>query len=93
MANHNAFEAHVTGLVQGVGYRYFAKSRARELGLTGWVRNLPQGGVELTAKGTPEALERFMHYLQTGPQGSRVEEVKIHRFHEPREFEGFEIRG
>ncbi len=90
---NNAITGHVRGKVQGVGYRYFTKSKAHELGLTGWVRNLGDGSVEFLAKGRKETLEQFMHYLEAGPLGSRVEGLDHQWFQEPREFEGFEIRG
>jgi acylphosphatase len=63
----------VRGRVQGVGFRNFARQAARELGLTGWVRNRADGGVEAQAAGSPEALAAFAAVLRQGPRHSRVE--------------------
>lgn len=69
----------VDGLVQGVGYRYFAYRAARELALTGWVRNLRDGGVEAEAQGLTQDVESFVVRLHVGPRYSRVESVKTSR--------------
>jgi acylphosphatase len=93
MVQYHAITGSVWGRVQGVGYRYYAKSRAQELGLVGWVRNLPDGRVEFMVQGTPELLERFMHYLRLGPTGSQVDGAAFQGCAESQEIEGFEIRG
>ena len=89
----HAFRAIVRGRVQGVGFRYFTKSQADSLNLKGWVRNLPDGTVELEAQGPPEALERFMHLVEAGPTGSRVQNVDFQWLQEAQELKTFEIRG
>ena len=89
----NAFIATVQGRVQGVGFRYFVKGKADELHLTGWVRNKPDGTVELLAKGDRSDLEQFMQCLIAGPIGSRVEKVEPQWVEDFEEFKGFEIRG
>jgi acylphosphatase len=65
----------VQGRVQGVGFRWFVRERARALGLAGWVRNLPSGSVELVAAGEMEALQRLDAALRAGPPGARVDDV------------------
>jgi acylphosphatase len=70
-----ARRAFVTGRVQGVGYRFFAERAARELGVCGWVRNLPDGRVEAVVEGDDAAIARFLERLRQGPRGSRVEAV------------------
>lgn len=65
----------VSGRVQGVGFRYFVQSTAGRLGLSGWVRNLPDGSVEGVAAGDPETLQRFAQALRKGPAMSRVDSV------------------
>ncbi len=65
----------VTGQVQGVGFRWFVRQRARALDLAGWVRNLPSGDVELVAAGSAAALDTLEAALRTGPPGARVEGV------------------
>lgn len=52
------------GRVQGVGFRYYSVHRAQQLGLTGWVRNLYDGSVEMEVQGEPEHLEELIQYLQ-----------------------------
>ena len=61
--------------MQGVGYRFFADEAARVEGLSGWVRNLPDGRVETLVEGDLEAVERFARQLARGPRGARVERV------------------
>ena len=66
----------VSGRVQGVGYRAAARTRARELGLDGWVRNLPDGRVEACAAGAPAALDQFAAWLAQGPTLAEVSAVE-----------------
>jgi acylphosphatase len=66
----------VHGRVQGVGFRWFAARRARELGLAGFVRNLENGTVEVYAEGDERALESFARSLARGPGGARVSHVE-----------------
>ena len=63
----------VTGVVQGVGFRWFVRERARRLGLAGWVRNLPDGSVEVAAAGEAGQLDLLRGELMKGPSGARVE--------------------
>ena len=67
----------LSGRVQGVGFRYFALRSAQRLNLHGWVRNLPDGSVEIEAEGTREALERFAEEMQRGPTAARVDDCRI----------------
>lgn len=66
----------VRGRVQGVGFRFFVLRAARAAGLAGWVRNLPDGSVELLATGEDDALTRLREALQQGPPAARVETVE-----------------
>lgn len=65
----------VFGRVQGVGFRWWTQSRARELGLAGSVRNLEDGSVEVIATGTSGDLDSLQRALQRGPPSARVERV------------------
>ena len=65
----------VRGRVQGVGFRWFVDYEARQLGLAGWVRNQPDGTVEVLAMGTEEQLAVLQQKLQKGPRAARVDEV------------------
>jgi acylphosphatase len=67
--------ARISGRVQGVGFRWFVREEARRLGLAGWVKNLPNGDLELVAEGPPEALDAFAKTIAKGPPGARVELV------------------
>jgi acylphosphatase len=66
---------YVSGIVQGVGYRYFARGVARKLGVVGYVRNLNDGRVEVYAIGAPEALNALRDELHRGPHSSKVSSV------------------
>ena len=67
--------ATVRGRVQGVGFRMFVLDAARRLGLTGYVRNLPDRSVHVSAHGSREALERLLGLLYRGPAGAKVTAV------------------
>jgi acylphosphatase len=62
-------QAHIfiSGSVQGVGYRYFVRSNAKKLGLTGWVRNTEDGGVEAVLQGKQEVIEKMIALCKEGP--------------------------
>jgi acylphosphatase len=67
----------VSGLVQGIGFRWFVARHARALGLGGYARNLPDGRVEVVARGgSAEALARLEELLRTGPAHARVERLE-----------------
>lgn len=81
----------VSGIVQIVMYRSFARGRAHGLGLVGTVRNLPDGTVEVVAQGSKEKLEKFIEYLHQGSIFSRVDNVEV-SWREPTEkFSEFQI--
>jgi len=67
----------ISGRVQGVGFRFFVESAAVRDGIHGWVRNLPDGRVEVAAEGEAEAIERFERSVRQGPRGARVDEVEV----------------
>ena len=73
----------VRGRVQGVGFRWFTQRIGVRLGVAGHVRNLPDGGVEVHVRGSPEALQAFEAALRQGPPSSRVEAV-VHIPADPR---------
>jgi len=65
----------VRGQVQGVGYRLSCCRRAQELGLGGWVRNRPDGSVEVEAEGPPQQLAELLLWCERGPAGAQVTSV------------------
>ena len=69
----------VTGIVQGVGYRAWAQRTAKELSLTGWVRNLLDGRVELAVEGEKKKLDDFIHRAKKGPPTARVDNLQVRR--------------
>ena len=75
MADLASIQATVYGRVQGVFFRAFVFEKAIELGLTGYVRNLPWGGVEVNAEGERKRLEKLIERLNIGPPVAKVEEV------------------
>ena len=85
-------EAAVSGSVQGVGFRYFASDAARKLGLTGWVRNLPDGSVQVVAEGPHEKVEMLVEELRHGPKAGRVDRVHSSWQTYRGEFDRFEVK-
>lgn len=75
MSDEVRLQAIVHGRVQGVNFRYYTQLRARELGVTGYVRNKWDGTVEVVAEGEQEAVEKLLEFIQVGPRGARVQRV------------------
>ncbi len=67
----------VKGLVQGVSFRYFTRESALKVGVSGWVRNLSNGDVEIEAQGTEDKIEIFLEDVRRGPQFSYVESTTV----------------
>jgi acylphosphatase len=67
----------VSGRVQGVGFRWYARERAEQLGVAGWVRNLPDGRVELLLEGREGAVEAMLVWLERGPPAAHVRNVEV----------------
>jgi acylphosphatase len=80
----------IKGKVQGVFYRATAKDVADLLGIKGWVRNLPDNNVEITATATEETLQKFINWCKQGPSKARVDEVVIEEL-ELQEFNNFKV--
>ncbi len=72
MAGKAAVKVSVSGLVQGVGFRYWTEHKARSLDLTGYVSNMPDGSVEALFEGDRENLNQMLEYLHQGPPAARV---------------------
>jgi acylphosphatase len=87
-----AVRAIVLGRVQGVGFRFFVRDEAQRLGLSGWVRNLPDDrSVELVAEGDRASVEELLKAAGRGPSGAHVERVE-HTWIEPQWIDQFTIR-
>lgn len=83
----------VTGRVQGVGFRYFTVRCANDLGLCGWVRNLPDGSVETAIQGPDEKIEEMAGLLKQGPGAANVSGLEIEEIESgSEELSGFTMR-
>ena len=86
------FRYCVRGRVQGVGFRWFVMGVAQHLGLQGYVRNLPDGTVEVVARGTPEAVVELERALARGPATARIDGVeKLEVTHEIKLSKSFDV--
>jgi len=93
MPDLTSLSATVHGLVQGVNFRYFVLRHARELGLTGYARNLPTGtSVEVRAEGERGTLEQLIRHLKVGPHAAMVEKVEVSWSEYKAAFSRFEVR-
>ena len=83
----------VTGRVQGVGFRYFTVRCANDLGISGWVRNLPDGSVETAIQGRGENIEEMIKRLRQGPGAANVSSLEIEEIESgSEELSGFAMR-
>jgi acylphosphatase len=82
----------VRGVVQGVGFRMYTELEANRLGLRGYVRNLPDGAVEIVAEGPADAIERLIAWAKHGPPAASVEDVNVEYAEPNGEFVEFGIR-
>lgn len=79
-----------SGLVQGVFFRDACRRTAIEYGVSGWVRNLPDGDVEMVFEGADDAIERMVTWAHAGPPGADVRDVDV-REEEPEGLRGFDV--
>ena len=82
----------VTGLVQGVNFRYHTQEAALRLGVAGWVQNLPDGSVEGCFEGEEADVNALIDWCRTGPDWARVDHVAVKKEEFLGEFDGFQIR-
>ena len=82
----------VRGVVQGVYFRDFTRSHATAAGLTGWVRNVPDGRVEAVVEGERDRIDHLIDRLRTGPPASRVDDVQVSWEEHAGEFSDFQVR-
>ncbi len=82
----------ISGIVQGVGFRYYTKRVADSYGLSGWVRNLTDGRVEVLVEGDEELLCHFVKDLWRGPTASRVDKLEIIKEEADGPLHGFDIK-
>jgi len=92
MSNSKVVHCIVSGLVQGVFYRASTKDMADSLNLTGWVRNIPDGKVELQAFGNPDNIQKLVDWLWKGPSAAKVSNVEVNYIDIQEEFRDFSIK-
>jgi acylphosphatase len=83
---------HISGRVQGVFFRYETQALAEEVGVWGWVRNSPDGGVEAVFEGEKEKVEQMLDFCRRGPPGAKVTGIDVKWEPYRGEFSGFNIR-
>ncbi|MCG0276008.1 MAG: acylphosphatase [Thermosediminibacteraceae bacterium] len=83
--------ALIYGLVQGVGLRYSVYRKASQLGISGFVKNLPDGSVELVAEGEEDLINELLEYIKTGIRWARVEKIDVEWSEWEGKYRGFEI--
>ena len=83
----------VRGRVQGVGFRWFAEREAHILQIAGWVRNNPDGSVEVLAMGTREQLAGLHSRLREGPRAARIDDVEVSEAESVAGLNSFQVQG
>ncbi|MEE9464985.1 MAG: acylphosphatase [Candidatus Neomarinimicrobiota bacterium] len=83
----------VSGRVQGVGFRWATQKTAQQLGVNGYVRNLPSGDVEIVIEGDEVSVERMISWARQGPAFARVDNLKMDEIPGPAEYTGFRVAG
>ena len=91
LINDRRIHLHIYGRVQGVGYRQSAQSQATTLGVRGWVRNLPDGSVELAVEGADAAIQDFLSWCHHGPRFAKVISVELSDEEPVGESQGFQM--
>lgn len=88
----NAYRIVIKGTVQGIGFRYYTRMAANRFGINGWVRNCPDGSVEIHCEGEESILQQFLEEVKKGPAGLVIKSLAVKEA-QPDFFYGFEIRG
>lgn len=83
---------YISGIVQGVGYRWSCRREGQRLGITGWVRNLDDGRVEAVAQGTKEQVESLIKWCYRGPSEASVSDIAVTYEDALEDFKDFGIR-
>ena len=86
------FQIVVTGRVQGVGYRYYAQMKAVQNAITGWVKNRPDGAVEMLTTGTKENLDLFINDIRRGNPFSTVDQIEVNEVNNTETYTSFTIK-
>lgn len=81
----------ISGRVQGVGFRHFTRKNAESLGITGWVKNLPDGRVEAVFQGSEEQIEELIQRCKNGPIASYVQDIEAEKDLGDEDFDDFSV--
>jgi acylphosphatase len=90
--DHERAHVQISGQVQGVFFRDSTRQKAEELGLAGWVKNLPDGRVEAVFEGPPERVREMVRWCEEGPRNASVEDVDTDFEGSGGDLQGFEVR-
>jgi acylphosphatase len=82
----------ISGIVQGVWFRASTKQKAEQLGITGWVKNTPDGNVEAVFEGDEDIIKEMLQWCQQGPPHARVENVEVKNQDSINGFDNFSIK-
>lgn len=86
------YEIIVTGRVQGVGFRHYTMQKANELGIFGWVKNMPDDSILIVAQGDEPVINTFIDFLYIGPTRSRVIQVSKSEMISSTNFHNFSVK-
>ena len=86
------YEIIITGRVQGVGFRHYTLQKANELGILGWVKNMPDDSILIVAQGDEPVIETFIDFLYIGPTRSRVIQVSKTEIISSTNFHNFSVK-
>ncbi len=86
------YHLYVEGIVQGVGFRWYARRIGNYVGVSGWVKNLPDGRVEIIVEGEEVKIERFLKELKEGYLGENIRNIEKFEEEYKGEFKSFEIK-
>lgn len=82
----------ISGRVQGVGFRHFTRKNAERLGITGWVKNLPDGRVEAVFEGDEEVVNELIQRCRRGPATSYVKDIKVEKYSGVEDHDDFSVQ-
>lgn len=81
----------ITGRVQGVGFRHFTRKNADKIGITGWVKNLPDGRVEALFQGPEQKVNKLIDRCKEGPISAYVKEIDVNKAEDTKDHDSFEV--
>lgn len=82
----------LSGRVQGVGFRHFTKTKARSLGIKGWVRNLPDGRVEAVLEGDEKLVDQLIEKCKKGPRSAYVQSIDVEEEKSDESYTSFDVK-